>query len=677
MKNHIAKSLIAGAAVLALAACDYNSWNEDYLDGFETPDNTDVKTVEYTLTAADYAAVAANKTNAALAGDALKDQLANVGKLHRFTDEIPAADYMPAFLASTSFPYFSLSDGSAVKLTFNVADALPEELEKLNATEAYTLTTEDYQTIWDSEEDYADALAPSHTPEVAIPAVLAGKYPDAELGDYVVVNYNWSETDPVFNAQPTPDPGFEPTAVLGSLEMDQTVTVRGWITGVCERGYIVTDAIGSVFAYYGGGIDIATYPIGAEIEVTAPVSSYNKGWQLDGSKVISETVNKNGEPYTYPAPEVLTGSKMDELITRADNELAMYVQMTGTVAVSGNNINIVVEGAEEAKGSAYFSTEAQKEMLTDGAKVTVTGYFIAVAGTRYMNTVVTDIKTGAAAPARVAQLASTGKAQAYYFNGTRWSKPNNVTALSAAQCNEITGKTYGNLTKAQADYALPIFLKQTFPYAQAGNQQFIVFNCNDVKAYVGRQYIFDGAEWAENDGIEETTLQFVRQGGSWKADPSVVLVLPSGKGQELSATYYQACTDWVYENIDVPLGSTSITSGFGYVTSFGNNEYYSGTSAYQNNVDLRADKAAAQYPEGYAGMSDAEIVALMKKRFETEVMPGVLAKLHPEAAPMEGVQVTYTITFGTYDGSNHTETIRFEVTAPGTFTFLDCTWNEE
>jgi hypothetical protein len=76
-------------------------------------------------------------------------------------------------------------------------------------------------------------------------------------------------------------------------------------------------------------------------------------------------------------------------------------------------------------------------------------------------------------------------------------------------------------------------------------------------------------------------------------------------------------------------------------------------------------------------MSDAEIVALMKKRFETEVMPGVLAKLHPEAAPMEGVQVTYTITFGTYDGSNHTETIRFEVTAPGTFTFLDCTWNEE
>ena len=105
MKNHIAKSLIAGAAVLALAACDYNSWNEDYLDGFETPDNTDVKTVEYTLTAADYAAVAANKTNAALAGDALKDQLANVGKLYRRDSGcrlhagLPCFDKLPLLLA--------------------------------------------------------------------------------------------------------------------------------------------------------------------------------------------------------------------------------------------------------------------------------------------------------------------------------------------------------------------------------------------------------------------------------------------------------------------------------------------------------------------------------------------------------------------------------------------------
>ena len=193
---------------------------------------------------------------------------------------------------------------------------------------------------------------------------------------------------------------------------------------------------------------------------------------------------------------------------------------------------------------------------------------------------------------------------------------------------------------------------------------------------MARQYIYDGSEWAENDGIEQTTLQFVRKDGQWLADPSVVITLPIGKNQELSMQYYQACCDWVYENIDVPLGSTSITSGFGYVTSFGNNEYYTGASAYQGNVDLRADKAVAQYPDGYASMSDAEVVALMKKRFEEEVMPAVLAKFHPDLAPMDGVQVTLTLVFGTYDGSNRTETARWEVVAPGEFKFLDCTWNK-
>ncbi|MDE6286923.1 MAG: hypothetical protein K2L99_08015, partial [Muribaculaceae bacterium] len=366
---------------------------------------------------------------------------------------------------------------------------------------------------------------------------------------------------------------------------------------------------------------------------------------------------------------------LDQVITRTDNELAMYVQYTGTVAVNGNNINIKVDGAETAQGSAYFALDAIKAELTDGAQVTVRGYVIAIAGTRYVNTVVNEVVAGAAsAPRRVAAVASEGRTALYYFNGSNWSQPNNATALSGAQCMEIAG--YSTLTAAQADANLPIFLKVNYPYAKEGDQRYVVYD-EYKTGYVARLYVYDGAQWAQNNNTETATLQFVRNNGQWKADPSVVIVLPSGRNQELSTLYFQTCTDWVYENIDVPLGSTSITSGFGYVTTYGNNEYYSGTSAYQGNVDLRADKAAAQYPDGYAGMSDAEIQALMKKRFETEVMPGALAKIHPDATPMEGVQVTYTITFGTYDGANATETIRYEVTAPGTFTFLDCTWNKQ
>ena len=113
-------------------------------------------------------------------------------------------------------------------------------------------------------------------------------------------------------------------------------------------------------------------------------------------------------------------------------------------------------------------------------------------------------------------------------------------------------------------------------------------------------------------------------------------------------SFYQACVNWVYENIDKPLGSDNIKSGKFYVTSYGNNEYYSGTSAYQGNVDLRPGTARSQYPAGYEGMSDEEIVENMEYRLCYEVMPGALSMLYPDAKAIEGLDVVYTINFFVY-----------------------------
>lgn len=65
---------------------------------------------------------------------------------------------------------------------------------------------------------------------------------------------------------------------------------------------------------------------------------------------------------------------------------------------------------------------------------------------------------------------------------------------------------------------------------------------------------------------------------------------------EVSA-FYQAITDWVKENHSE------------YVTSYGNNDYYYGGSAYQNNFDFRV--SAWQGQGTYDGMSSDEITALM------------------------------------------------------------------
>ncbi len=106
-----------------------------------------------------------------------------------------------------------------------------------------------------------------------------------------------------------------------------------------------------------------------------------------------------------------------------------------------------------------------------------------------------------------------------------------------------------------------------------------------------------------------------------------------------------------------------------FVTSYGNNEYYTGCSAYQGNVDMRPGSARSQYGgesyqgqelveagvafagDGYTDMNDGAVVELMTKRLQY-VMGKVLTQLHADAKPVEGIDVTYTINLGVYEGFN-------------------------
>lgn len=70
MKLNILKGLLACGILLSASACDENSWNDKYLDGFEAPDLNapDGKVViSYTLTATDYRNIAKMEANVAKA----------------------------------------------------------------------------------------------------------------------------------------------------------------------------------------------------------------------------------------------------------------------------------------------------------------------------------------------------------------------------------------------------------------------------------------------------------------------------------------------------------------------------------------------------------------------------------------------------------------------------------
>lgn len=92
-------TLLAAGFALVLSGCDENEWN-DKLDGFEVPPSySKVETVNYTLTAADYATIASNSTNKSLAqaaGEEAVAALAAIGTNGAFASEADARLYLPA-----------------------------------------------------------------------------------------------------------------------------------------------------------------------------------------------------------------------------------------------------------------------------------------------------------------------------------------------------------------------------------------------------------------------------------------------------------------------------------------------------------------------------------------------------------------------------------------------------
>ena len=380
-------------SVVALAlvgvGCQTDYFNENYLPGYDNDGEiTNVQEMEITLSDDDYAAIAKNSTNKALAEAAGEDAVAALSAISKnkyFASQEDAATYVPAWLAS-SYPTYD--NGSLALITYTMALDIPQDVQAMNAATEYTLTEDDYKTIWGSEEDYAAALTPKTVNKLKNVIPVAD---DAREGEYVVVTYNYSSEEPAKDEPETPENPDQPEApkyssVLGSAVLDDVVDVKGYVSAVSTQGPIITDATGSVLLYKGA--DLA---IGDEVSVSGTISAYNKGFQIAAS---SATVEKTGTTsVTYPTPVELDGAAMEALLTsRTDNDYAQFVKFEGTPTISDKGyINIIMEGTEAAQGSIYGATDEVKAMFTEGEKATIYGYFVSISSGKYINVIVVSV----------------------------------------------------------------------------------------------------------------------------------------------------------------------------------------------------------------------------------------------------------------------------------------------
>lgn len=269
------------------------------------------------------------------------------------------------------------------------------------------------------------------------------------------------------------------------------------------------------------------------------------------------------------------------------------------------------------------------------------------------------------------------KIAVYSYENSKWSVPDDVVVVNPSDYKSM-GTSYTNFsTSFKPEENLPTFLAINFPYAKATDSKVVVYEyyASGATSFKATEYYYDGVVWAPVDNSkEETSGRFLKANGVWFFDPSIVLTLPYDKSDVFAKTFYQAATDWVWENVDVAvLGCTE--KGKGYVTSYGNNEYYTGSSAYYNNVDWRPSYARTQYAP-YNDMSDDEVLATLKKNL-ISVYGTVLGILYPTATPVEGVDVNYSINFTAYYASNggsnsgHEWTVKYKLVKEGVFEYVE------
>lgn len=606
---------------LALAGCDYN---EDNFDGFdELGKPTDIKKGELEFT--DWASLSGNpKTDG------------------YFSSKNMARDFLPAWLAKQ---YPTADDGSSFNITFAYKNDRTELHDKYYNIDYYKLKNDDYKIVHGAGY-YGAYLNRSTASKMYL--VLNEVYKDAAEGDFVFAEYNYNADakpqkmdDPVFSYD------FE------SLSVGDVTAINKWFVNATGTNWAAKEYDDNKYVQFSANgkgeceawlvtpsikIDDANKKLGFDVCIgywNADCLSVLISSDFDGKDVAKATWTDITSSFTLPQEPTNTYGKF---ASAGKFELKDY---------AGKNIYVAFKYVGDGKNKR--STTYQIDNIVIG----------------------NDIPT----------LVKTEPAYAWYEKTAKgWYAVSNedVFVLLPADYTAMgdPGKNFNFSSSIPATDYLPNYLAKMIAYPLDKEEKLVVYkyyNGTEVKVYSDSYlYSSEKARWEKNTYMTTMTEQYVRSNNKWNFDPSTVIALPPTKSNETTVLYMQTATDWVWENIDKKvLGVTE--KGKGYVTSYGNNEYYSGCSAYYGNVDMRAAKAREQYAAGYEGMSDDQIYKKMCEHL-IEVMGGVLAELNANVSPVDGIDVLYTVQVGIYTGANVsacTHQLVYKVVGPGQFEYVE------
>ena len=439
-----------------LASCE-NYYIDKNLGGNDfTP--SDVRTIEYTLTDADYKAIGTNKVNKELSRQEGNDSLAfdRIAKEFAFNAQAPAELYMPAFLAAT-FP--QLNKGSLFNITYKNCEGAPAYLSTFAATQKHTLSNEDYDAIWGEGKTGTYYLTPATV--AGLTSVLPA---EAEEGAILAVVYDYKSQEPIFVTE-------EEEEVLGFF--DGTPETRGF--------YTTSEAIAAVDA-------------GAIV----------KDDSIKVGGIISRWFKKSSAFDKYHSVSFFV---MDP-VTGMEHEFEFYNCYT-----LDKDSFATFEYTDEMNA---ICIDNQGREFHLGDTVVGAGKYTIYNGTHELNTncYLTEWRPVSAAPAAVARKKAAAanqdgkKTVLYQYTGGKWKAYKNDAATVVAIPEDVYSAVGYTYLLEKNKNVLTTFLAQEYPYAQAGKAFAVVYVSTKEGAYNAIEFVYDGATFVENLGISFATSTF-------------------------------------------------------------------------------------------------------------------------------------------------------------------------
>ena len=185
-----------------------------------------------------------------------------------------------------------------------------------------------------------------------------------------------------------PPTGQSITDIVALPDNSGVETLESTVAAKTTKGFVLSDGTTAIYAYDNGANAVE---VGDVVKVLATKTTYNGVPELATVTSVEKTGTASVD---YPAAKDVTADAATYAATVAE-----YIQFTGVLKVSGNYINVEIDGADPAtkQGSVVNPVDALGAKDYDGKKVTVTGFFNGLSGgNKYLNVIATKIEEAGA-----------------------------------------------------------------------------------------------------------------------------------------------------------------------------------------------------------------------------------------------------------------------------------------